>query len=383
MKKSTTDNTRPRPVSNGVKGKIPVGILGATGMVGQQYIHLLENHPWFQVVHVAASPSSAGMRYKDALKSGWIPTGDLPKDVAEMVVKDVSDVGSAGKCALVFSAFEMSDKEAIKNSENKYAEAGIPVFSNASAHRATPDVPMIIAEINPHHLDILPVQQKNHGWKKGFVVVKPNCSLQSYLTPIHALLAAGYEVPKIIVTTMQATSGAGYPGVASLDIIDNVVPFIGGEEEKTEVEPQKILGEIKSGKFVPYSGIAISAHCNRVPVSDGHLACVSIAFGKKKPDAKEIKAIWKKYSGEPQKFKLPSAPIRAIHYRDEANRPQPKRDRDSDKGMAVTVGRLRTCNVLDFRFVALSHNTIRGAAGGGILNAELALKKGFLKGIEV
>ena len=295
----------------------------------------------------------------------------------------MSDVGSAAKCAFVFSAFEMSDKEAIRNYENKYAEAGIPVFSNASAHRATADVPMIVAEINPHHLDIIPVQQKNHGWEKGFVAVKPNCSLQSYLTPIHALLSAGYEVPKIIVTPLQATSGAGYPGVASLDVIDNVVPYIGGEEEKTEVEPQKILGSIKAGKFVPYERIAISAHCNRVAVSDGHVACVSIGFGKKKPSIEEIKAIWKKYSGEPQAFKLPSAPLHPIHYRDEVDRPQPKRDRDTDKGMAVTIGRLRPCNVLDYRFVALSHNTVRGAAGGGILNAELALKKGFLKGVKI
>jgi len=213
--------------------------------------------------------------------------------------------------------------------------------------------------------------------------VKPNCSLQSYLTPIHALLAAGYEIPKIIVTTLQATSGAGYPGVASLDIVDNVVPYIGDEEEKTEVEPQKILGEIEGGKFAPYNRIAISAHCNRVPVSDGHLACVSLQFGAKKPSAEKIKEIWAKYSGEPQKLRLPSAPLQPIHYREEANRPQPKRDRDTDKGMAVITGRLRKCNVLDFRFVALSHNTIRGAAGGGILNAELAIKKGFLKGIQV
>jgi len=363
--------------------KIPVGILGATGMVGQQYLRLLAGHPWFRVVHVAASPQSAGLKYKDALKSGWIVAGDLPADIADMQVKDVSDVGAAKECALVFSAFEMSDKEEIRNYENKYAEAGIPVFSNASAHRATADVPMLIAEINPHHLDIIPTQQKNHGWEKGFIVVKPNCSLQSYITPIHALLSAGYEVPKVIVTTMQSTSGAGYPGVASLDIIDNVVPYIGGEEEKTEVEPQKILGDIKAGKFVPYQGIAISAHCNRVPVSEGHMACVSIQFGAKKPTAEKIKDIWRKYSGESQKLKLPSAPLQPIHYREEVNRPQPRRDRDTDKGMAVITGRLRLCNVLDFRFVALSHNTILGAAGGGILNAELALKKGLLKGISV
>ena len=365
--------------------KIPVGILGATGMVGQQYIRLLADHPWFDVAYVAASPSSAGKKYKDALKNGWLVQGEMPTDIAKLTVHDVADVKkAAGECALVFSAFEMPDKEAIRKAEDSYAAAGIPVFSNASAHRHTPDVPMLIAEINPNHLSIIPQQQKEHGWKKnlagrqGFIVVKPNCSLQSYLTPIYALLQAGYEIPKIIVTTMQAVSGVGYPGVASLDVLDNVVPYIAGEEEKTEFEPYKILGGIKAGKFAPYKRMAISAHCNRVPVSDGHLACVSIGFGKKKPDEKTIKKIWKEFSGEPQKLRLPFAPKQPIIYRKEPNRPQPKYDRDADKAMAVSVGRLRPCNVLDYRFVALSHNTVRGAAGGGILNAELALKKGLL-----
>ncbi|MEK7133697.1 MAG: aspartate-semialdehyde dehydrogenase [Patescibacteria group bacterium] len=362
-----------------MKKKIPVGVLGATGMVGQQYINLLRDHPWFEVVYVAASPSSVGKKYKDALKNGWIVAGELPVHVADLTVHDVADVDAAAKvCKLVFSAFEMPDKEAIRKTEDSYAAAGIPVFSNASAHRHTPDVPMLIAEINPHHLSIIPAQQKARGWKQGFIVVKPNCSLQSYLTPVYALMQAGYDVQKIIVTTMQAVSGAGYPGVASLDIIDNVVPYIGGEEEKTEFEPYKILGGIKGGKFTPHKGMAISAHCNRVPVSDGHLACVSIGFGKKKPDEKTIRSIWKKFTAEPQRLRLPLAPKQPILYREEANRPQPKHDRDADKAMAVSVGRLRPCNVLDYRFVALSHNTVRGAAGGGILNAELALKKGYL-----
>jgi aspartate-semialdehyde dehydrogenase len=359
--------------------KIPVGILGATGMVGQQYIHLLENHPWFRVASVAASPQSAGKTYREALKSGWIVGGELPAHAAALTVHDVADVEAvARECALVFSAFELSDKALIREAENRYAAAGLPVFSNASAHRATPNVPMLIPEINAQHLDIIPAQQKANGWNKGFIVVKPNCSLQSYLTPLFALMQAGYEVQKVIITTMQATSGAGYPGVSSLDMIDNVVPYIGGEEEKTEVEPRKILGSIQGGAIVPFEAIAISAHCNRVPVSDGHLASVSVQFGEKKPSIDEIKTIWREFRSVPQELDLPMAPKQPIIYREEENRPQPKKDRDADKGMAVSVGRLRSCNVFDIKFAGLSHNTIRGAAGGGILNAELAYKKGLL-----
>lgn len=359
--------------------KIRVGILGATGMVGQQYIHLLENHPWFEVAYVAASPQSAGKKYKNALKNGWVVGGSVPEHVADLIVQDVSDVQKAAKeCAFVFSAFEMPDKEEIRTRESEYAAAGMPVFSNASAHRWTENVPMLIGEINAHHLDIIPEQQKANGWEKGFIVVKPNCSLQSYLTPIHALQKAGYEIQKIIVTTLQAVSGAGYPGVSSWDMIDNIVPLIPGEEEKTEKEPLKVLGTVSGGRFAPLEGLAISAHCNRVPVSDGHLACVSLLFGEKKPSRDEILKTWKDFKAEPQELDLPYAPKQAIHYRDEPNRPQPKKDRDTDKGMAVTVGRLREDTIFDFKFVALSHNTIRGAAGGGILAAELAYKKGYL-----
>jgi aspartate-semialdehyde dehydrogenase len=360
--------------------KISVGILGATGMVGQQYIRLLQDHPWFRVAYVAASPQSAGKKYRDSLKSGWIVGGEIPPDIGDLItVQNVEDVQKAvGKCAFVFSAFEMSDKEAVRKAEEAYAAAGIPVMSNTSAHRHTPDVPMLIAEINPAHLDIIPQQQKAHGWKKGFIAVKPNCSLQSYLTPLHALIQAGYAIDKVAVTTMQAVSGAGYPGVASLDIIDNVVPLIPGEEEKTEEEPLKILGNILEGRFVEFDGMKISAQCNRVPVSDGHLACVNISFKGNKPSIEEIKKIWSEFRGEPQKLDLPFAPKQPIIYRDEPNRPQPKKDRDADKGMAVSVGRLRECPIFDYKFVALSHNTVRGAAGGGILNAELALKKGYL-----
>ena len=349
-------------------------------MVGQQYVRLLADHPWFEVSYVAASPQSAGQKYKDALKSGWQVPGEVPAYVAGLTVGDVANVKrAAGSCAFVFSAFEIPDKEMIKSIENSYAAAGIPVFSNASAHRGTANVPMLIAEINPHHLDIIPHQKKANGWKKGFIVVKPNCSLQSYLTPIHALISSGFEVEKLILTTMQAVSGAGYPGVASLDVVDNIVPFISGEEEKTENEPLKILGELKGSKFIPKKDLVISAHCNRVPVSDGHLACVNVQFGKKKPTVRKILDIWKAFRGLPQELDLPFAPKHPIIYRDEPDRPQPKRDRDADKAMAVSVGRLREDTVFDFKFVALSHNTVRGAAGGGILTAELALKKGYLE----
>src|SRR3989344_639725 len=359
--------------------KIPVGLLGATGMVGQKYIELLQDHPWFEVAYVAASPQSAGKKYKDALKSGWVVAGELPEAVANLTVQDVADMQkAAGECSFVFSAFEMPEKDMIRKFEESYAAAGMPVISNASAHRWTANVPMLIGEINPHHLDIIPAQQKANGWKKGFIVVKPNCSLQSYLTPIHALMDAGYEVQKLVITTLQAVSGAGYPGVASWDIVDNVVPFIGGEEEKTEKEPLKILGEAKGGKFVPHKGLTISAHCNRVPVSDGHLACVNVQFGKKKPSLPKILELWKDFRGVPQELELPFAPHQPIIYREEPNRPQPKLDRSADKAMAVTVGRLREDNVFDIKFVALSHNTVRGAAGGGILSAELAYKKGYL-----
>ncbi len=360
--------------------KFKVGVLGATGMVGQNYIRLLENHPWFEVTYVAASANSAGVAYSEAVKGRWQMSTPIPAKVAKLKVGDVANIDEAvKKCDFVFSAFEMPDKKLIQETEEAYARAGLPVVSNASAHRWTDDVPMLIPEINALHTDIIKTQQKNRGFKKGFIAVKPNCSLQSYLTPLYALENAGYEIKKVILTTMQAVSGAGYPGVPSLDMIDNVVPYIGGEEEKTEKEPLKILGHIKNGKFENRSGLDISATCTRVPVIDGHTASVSILFGQKKPTKEEMLSIWEKFTSVPQKIKLPSAPVQPIYYITEDNRPQPRKDRDTDKGMAVTVGRLRSCNVFDFKFVALSHNTVRGAAGGGILNAELLVKQGFIK----
>jgi aspartate-semialdehyde dehydrogenase len=360
--------------------KIRVGVLGATGMVGQQYIRLLVNHPWFEVTDVAASPASAGKTYAEAVKDKWALDVPVPDGIKNLIVRDVQDYAKLPKdLGFVFSAVEMPKKEEIKAVEDEYAKLGIPVVSNNSVHRWTKDVPMLIAEINPGHVDIIPAQQKAHGWSKGFIAVKPNCSLQSYLTPIFALEKAGYKVDKLIITTLQATSGAGYPGVPSLDLIDNIVPFIGGEEEKTEKEPLKILGKIQGSEIVNDESIKISATCTRVPVIDGHTAVVNMKFKDKVPSKEEILKIWKDFKALPQELDLPFAPKQPIIYLEEENRPQPRKDRNNDKGMAVTVGRLRKDTVFDYKFVALSHNTIRGAAGGGILNAELLKAKGFLK----
>ncbi len=359
--------------------KIPVGILGATGAVGQNYIWLLQDHPWFEVSWVAASPRSAGKAYKDVVESRWLLGANIPESVRNLIIDDANDPSKAvGKCRFVFSALELDSKDEIKTLENAYAALGIPVVSNASAHRWTDNVPMLIPEINPNHVSVIDAQKKAHGWDKGFVAVKPNCSLQSYMTPVFALQQAGYEVKRMFVTTLQAVSGAGYPGVPSLDMIDNIVPFIGGEEEKSEKEPLKIFGSVSDGKIINAAGPLVAAHCNRVPVINGHTACVSLEFGERKPSLEEIDRIWTAFRGLPQELDLPFAPKQPIIVRHEANRPQPRRDRDEDKGMAVSVGRLRTCPLFDVRFVGLSHNTVRGAAGGGILNAELLKAKGYI-----
>lgn len=357
--------------------KLRVGVLGATGMVGQNYIQLLENHPWFNVEYLAASPQSAGKKYSDAVSGRWQMKNKIPEHVKYLVVEDASNIDAAvGKVDFVFSALDLETKDKTKELEFAYAKKGIPVVSNASANRWTEDVPMLIPEINHEHVKIIESQKKNHSCK-GFVAVKPNCSLQSYITPIYALEKAGYKVEKMIITTLQATSGAGYPGVPSLDMIDNIVPFIGGEDEKTEKEPSKILGHIKDGKITPNESIKISATCTRVPVVDGHTAVVSMKFKDSKPTIEEIKQIWAEFKSVPQELNLPFAPKHPIYYVEEENRPQPRKDRDSDKGMAITIGRLRPCNVFDYKFVGLSHNTVRGAAGGGILNAELLKAKGY------
>jgi aspartate-semialdehyde dehydrogenase len=359
-------------------GKIKVGVLGATGIVGQNYIRLLNNHPWFEVAYLAASPASAGKKYSDAVAGRWHMTVDIPENVRKMEVGDAGIVDdAAGRCEIVFSAVEM-EKQAIKDIEAEYANKGFAVISNNSANRNIEDIPILIPEINPDHLEIISAQRKRHGWSKGFIIVKPNCSIQSYMMPISALMKAGYVIDKMIVATLQALSGAGYPGPSALDLIDNVIPYAAGEEEKSEIEPPKIWGRIQDGKIVNDSDIRISAHCNRVPVTDGHIACVSLEFSGKKPTYEEIIHIWNEFKSLPQELELPSAPIHPIIYRPEIDRPQPRKDRDADKGMAVTVGRLRSCNVMDYRFVGLHHNTVRGAAGGSILSAELLKAKGWI-----
>ncbi len=360
--------------------KIPVGVLGATGMVGQRYIKLLEDHPWFEVTYVAASPRSAGKKYQEAVSSRWLIGSEIPKGVRDLMVQDANNPSFAeGKCKFVFSALEM-DKDEIKRLEAAYAERGIPVVSNASANRWTEDVPMLVPEINYEHLSVIESQKKKRGWNKGFILVKPNCSLQTYMMPLHALIQAGYPVKKMIVTTLQAVSGAGYPGVSSFDMIDNIVPFIGGEEEKTERECLKILGSVVDGRIENATLPIVSSTCTRVPVIDGHTACVSLEFDlpeEKKPSLEEIEKVWTSYTSLPQSLALPSAPEHPIVIRHEENRPQPRRDRETEKGMACVIGRLRKCSVFDIKFVALSHNTKRGAALGGILNAELLKAKGF------
>jgi aspartate-semialdehyde dehydrogenase len=360
--------------------KIKIAILGATGVVGQNYIKLLKEHPWFKIADVAASSRSAGKPYMEAVKEKWQMSIEIPIEVKDLIVRDVQDFDSLkSNISFVFSAMDLPQKEDTKRIEFKYAKKGIPVISNSSANRWTVDVPMIIPEINHNHTEIIPIQQKNRGISKGFVVVKPNCSIQSYITPIYALEVNGFKVEKLIITTLQAVSGAGYPGVPSLDMVDNIVPYIGGEEEKSEKEPLKVLGKVGENGITNNDSIQISATCTRVPVTDGHTACVNLKFKNKIPTKEEIIKIWKEFKSVPQELDLPFAPKQPIIYLEDINRPQPRKDRDSDKGMAVTVGRLRKDNVFDYKFVALSHNTIRGAAGGAILNAELLKVKGFLK----
>jgi aspartate-semialdehyde dehydrogenase len=362
-----------------MSAKINIGILGATGMVGQNYICLLRNHPMFRVTHVAASPDSAGKKYRDAVAGRWHMPEEIPDEIQGLEVADAVDIQRAKiACSLVFSAVSL-DKQQTARLESDYAAAGLCVISNNSAHRNTPDVPMVIPEINPDHLNIIPSQQKNHGWSSGFIVVKSNCSIQSYMTPVYALMSNGFPIRRMIVSTLQALSGAGYPGPSALDMIDNVIPFIKGEEEKSELEPLKILGSVKNNRIEPASAPCISVHCNRVPVVHGHLACVSVEFEDRKPSSDDILSLWEGYSALPQKLALPSAPLRPLIYRSEPDRPQPRKDRDEQKAMAVVVGRLRKCSVFDYRFVGLHHNAVRGAAGGCILIAELLREKGYVR----
>lgn len=354
--------------------KIPVGILGVCGLVGQQYLHLLQAHPWFEVKFLASSEQSAGKSYVEALAGRWKMEAPLAASFRSLPVWGVKEVERAKEqCAFVFSAMSSEGARAF---EEHYAAAGIPVISNAAYHREVCDIPVLIPEVNPSHVKMIPLQKQQRGWEKGFIVVKPNCSLQSYMIPL-APLHEKFRVTQLMLTTLQAVSGAGHAGVSSLDIADNVIPYIEEEEEKCEREPLKIWGQVGELGIVPATGIRVSAHCNRVPVTDGHLACVSVKF-EKRPSEEEILELWRTFQGIPQQMKLPSAPPFPVLYQEEKNRPQPRRDRHLGAGMATSVGRLRPCPVFDYRFVALSHNVIRGAAGGGILNAEYLLQAGYL-----
>ena len=352
-----------------------VGVVGATGMVGQRFVSLLENHPWFRVAVLAASPRSAGKTYEEAVGSRWAMSTPMPEAVKKMVVLDASDVKAvASKVDFIFCAVDMK-KDEIKALEEAYAKAECPVISNNSAHRTTPDVPMIIPEVNPGHAEVIPFQRARLGTKRGFIAVKSNCSLQSYVPALHPLMA-DYGVTKTLVCTYQAISGAGKTFGRWPEMVDNVIPYIGGEEEKSEREPLKIWGSIKDGVIVPVESPSITAQCLRVACSDGHMAAVFVSFDKK-PSIDEIKEKWASFAGEPQKLDLPSVPKQFLRYFEEPDRPQTRLDRNLENGMAVSIGRLREDTQYDYKFVCLSHNTLRGAAGGGVLLAELLAAKGY------
>ncbi len=357
--------------------KYKVGILGATGMVGQRFALLLSDHPWFEISALAASPRSAGKTYEEACGNRWIMPSPMPEYMQNMIVVDAAaDMDKiASEVDFVFCAVDMPKAETLAL-EEAYARAGIPVMSNNSANRFTPDVPMIIPEINPGHAEIIKSQRQRLGTDRGFIAVKSNCSLQSYVPALHPLLDLGVE--RALACTYQAISGAGKTFESWPEMVDNVIPFIGGEEEKSEREPSKIWGTLKDNAIVPRDLVPITSQCIRVPVSDGHLAAV---FAKLQdfPGLDEIKARWANFHGLPQELSLPSAPKQFLHYFDEENRPQTALDRDLENGMAVSLGRLREDSQYTIKFVSLSHNTLRGAAGGGVLMAELLCELGYVK----
>jgi aspartate-semialdehyde dehydrogenase len=355
--------------------KLKVGVLGATGMVGQRFVSLLADHPWFEVSAVAASANSAGKEYADVVANRWTLACDVPTRVGVLTVQDASHVSKiAEQCDFVVCAVDM-DKAATAKLEEDYARAETPVVSNNSAHRWTPDVPMMIPEINADHVGVIEAQRKRLGTKRGFISVKPNCSIQSYVPAIHPLKS--FKPTKIAVCTYQAISGAGKTFESWPEMVDNVIPFIKGEEEKSEKEPLKVWGTIQNGQIVAAQSPVITAQCIRVPVSDGHMAAVFVAF-EKKPSRDQILSAWKEFQGKPQQQKLPSAPTPFLQYFEDDARPQTKLDRDNGHGQAVSIGRLRDDAIFDWRFVALSHNTVRGAAGGAVLTAEFLRSEGFL-----
>jgi aspartate-semialdehyde dehydrogenase len=350
-----------------MKEKIRVGVLGATGAVGQRFVELLADHPWFELAALTASDASAGRRYGDACR--WFLSSDMPSNVADIAIHETSP---AIDCDLVFSALPGRLAGPV---EEDFASAGYGVFSNASAHRQDPDVPLLIPEVNPDHVSLIVAQRAGRGWERGFIITNPNCSavmLTMALAPLHA----AFGVRSAVVTTMQGLSGAGYPGVPSLDALDNVIPYIGGEEEKLALEPRKMLGKVRDGS-IEFADFAISAHCNRVPAREGHLETVSVAL-ENPAEPEEILQTWRDWCPLPQQLNLPTAPQPPLIVRAEPDRPQTRLDRDAGRGMAVSVGRVRSCDVLDIKFTVLGHNTIRGAAGASVLNAELMVAQGMI-----
>ena len=355
--------------------KLRVGILGATGMVGQRFISLLENHPWYEVVTVAASPRSAGKTYEEAVGDRWKMTTPMPEAVKKLVVMNVNEVKKvAASVDFVFSAVDMT-KDEIRAIEEEYAKTETPVVSNNSAHRWTPDIPMVVPEVNPEHFDVIEFQKKRLGTTRGFIAVKPNCSIQSYAPVLTAWME--YEPYEVVATTYQAISGAGKTFKDWPEMEGNIIPYIGGEEEKSEQEPLRIWGHIENGQIVKAESPVITCQCIRVPVLNGHTAAVFVKF-KKKPTKEQLIEKLVNFKGLPQELELPSAPKQFIQYLEEDNRPQVSLDVDFEHGMGISVGRLREDTVYDYKFVGLSHNTVRGAAGGAVLCAELLTAKGYI-----
>ncbi|MDO4977212.1 MAG: aspartate-semialdehyde dehydrogenase [Eubacteriales bacterium] len=356
--------------------KLKVGILGGTGMVGQRFISLLENHPWFEVVAIAASPRSAGKTYEEAVGGRWKMTTPMPEAVKKLVVMNVNEVEKvAAEVDFVFSAVDMS-KDEIRAIEDEYAKTETPVVSNNSAHRWTPDVPMVVPEINPEHFEVIEAQKKRLGTTRGFVAVKPNCSIQSYAPALYALKEFGPK--EVVATTYQAISGAGKTFKDWPEMVENVIPYIGGEEEKSEQEPLRLFGKVVDGVIEKAELPKITCQCVRVPVLNGHTAAVFVNF-EKKPTKEEIIDRWVNFKGQPQELNLPSAPKQFIQYMEEDNRPQVTLDVDYENGMGVSMGRLREDSMFDYKFIGLSHNTVRGAAGGAVLCAEMLTAKGYIK----
>ena len=356
--------------------KYSVGIIGATGMVGQRFVTLMDGHPWFELAVVAASPRSAGKRYEDAVAGRWAMSVPVPACAKDLILLDAQADAEqiANSVDFVFSAVDMK-KEEIRALEEVYAKYECPVVSNNSAHRWTPDVPMVIPEVNPEHLEVIPAQRKRLGTKRGFIAVKSNCSIQSYVPALSPLWKFGVE--KVLACTYQAISGAGKTFETWPEMVDNLIPYIGGEEEKSEQEPMKVWGKVENGVIVNAQAPSITAQCLRVPVTNGHTAAAFVTF-REKPSMEEIKDLWANFKGRPQELNLPTAPKQFLHYFEEDDRPQAKLDRDLEGGMAVSIGRLRPDTQYDYKFVCLSHNTLRGAAGGAVLLAELLCAEGYI-----